>query len=387
MIVRTEENRGLLRVWAPLAVIPVMTALLLSLVSCGKKEEQEVVRDVVRPVKVMTVVSGGEAFQRRFPGRVRASKRVELAFQVGGPLIELPVEEGQEVEEGQLIARIDPRDFESNLRNAQGQLAKARAARQLAQTEYDRVLKIQKADAGAVSQAMVDRRREAVNKAQADISSLRAAADATKDQLSYTYLKAPFSGVISKRYVENFQDVRPKEPIVSLDDISYVEVLVDLPEVVMARVKSTGAANAFAEFAAAPGKQYPLTLKEYATRADPRTQTYQVTLQMPQPEDINVLPGMTATVAGSPQVAEAGGDRFVVPGIAVFSDASGVPHVWVVDTETNTVQKRQVTTGELTGTESIEILDGLQPHETIAVSGVSQLREGMTVRPVEKIDF
>ena len=139
-----------------------MALLALLLASCGKKEEQKVTREVVRPVKMMTVMSSEEAFKRKFPGRVRASKRVDLAFQVGGPLIELPVDEGQEVKKGKLLARIDPKDFQTNLRNAEGQLGKAKAALQLAQTEYERVVRIQEKDPGAVSQARVrsrDRRR------------------------------------------------------------------------------------------------------------------------------------------------------------------------------------------------------------------------------------
>jgi multidrug efflux system membrane fusion protein len=363
-----------------------MALMAVLLASCGKQEEQKVTREVVRPVKIMTVMSSEEAFKRKFPGRVRAAKRVDLAFQVDGTLIKLPVDEGQEVEKGRLLARIDPKDFKTNLRNAEGQLAKAKAALQLAQTEYERVVRIRKKDPGAVSQAMVDRRREAVNKAQADIQSLQASVDGAKDQLSYTYLRAPFSGVISRRYVDNYQEVRAKQPIVSLDDISSLEVLVDVPEIMMASVRTRASTKVVAEFAAAPGKQFPLTIKEYATRADPRTQTYQVTLQMPRPKGINILPGMTATVLGSPPTEERGDDRFAIPAIAVFADEAGVSHVWVVDKETMKVHKRKVTTGDLTGTDSIQILEGLHSGERIAITGVAQLREEMQVRDLSELE-
>jgi RND family efflux transporter MFP subunit len=360
--------------------------LLVFVTSCGKKEEKVPEKKVVRPVKIMTIMSSEEAFKRKFPGKVRAAKRVELAFQVGGPLIELPIEEGQNVKRRQLLARVDPKDFQTDLRNAEGGLGKVKAALQLAQTEYERVVRIRKKDPGAVSQAMVDRRREAVNKAQADIQSLQAAVDAAKDQLSYTYLRAPFSGVISRRYVDNYQEVRAKQPIVSLDDISYLEILVDVPEIVMASVREGGPVKAVAEFAAAPGRQFPLTIKEYATRADPRTQTYQVTLQMPRPKGINILPGMTATVHGSPPVKERSADQFVIPAIAVFADEAGISHVWVVDKDAMKVNKRKVTTGDLTGTDSIQILEGLESGEKIAITGVAQLREGMQVRDLSELE-
>ncbi|MGD9031506.1 MAG: efflux RND transporter periplasmic adaptor subunit [Desulfobacteraceae bacterium] len=360
--------------------------LALFLVSCDKKEEEVTKRKVVRPIKIMKITSSGEASKRRFPGRVRAAQRVDLAFQVGGPLIELNVDEGQEVKKGQLLARVDPRDFKTDVRNAEGQLARAKAALERANSEYNRILRIRKKDPGAASQSMVDRRREAVEKSKAEINALQATLDAAKLQLSYTYLRAPFSGVIATRHVENYQEVRRKQPVVTLDDLSHMEILVDVPEIVMATVRS-GSVDPVAEFAPAPGKQYPLTIKEYSTRADPRTQTYRIVLTMPAPEDIRILPGMTATVTGktlSLQMEEEG--LFVVPALAVFSDESGASHVWVVDKETMKVQKRKVTTGDLTGTDSIQILSGLKPGEKIALTGVTLLREGMQVRDLGELE-
>ena len=180
--------------------------------------------------------------------------------------------------------------------------------------------------------------------------------------------------------------MRAKQSIVSLDDVSRVEILIDVPELTMATIKTAGTGKGFAEFAAVPGKKYPVTLKEYATRADPKTQTYQVVLQMPQPDDLNVLPGMTATVTGSPPAAEREEDRFIIPAIAVFADESGVSHVWVVERETMKVQRRQIKTGDLTGEASIRILDGLKSGETIAITGVAQLREGMQVRDLSELE-
>lgn len=368
------------------ASLPVITAFITILwTACGQKEETPP-REVVRPVKVITVTSSGDAFTRRLPGTVRAAQRVDLAFQVGGPLIKLPVEEGQNVKKGQLLARIDPRDFEVNLRNAEGQLSKAKAALQRAQSEYNRIVRIREKDPGAASVSMVDRRRADLEQAGADVESIQATVDAAKDKLNYTYLRAPFSGVIATRYVDNFQEVRAKQPIVTLDDLSHVEILVDVPEIAMATIRK-GPVNVVAEFSSAPGKRYPVNLKEYSTRADPKTQTYRVVLTMPAPDDMSVLPGMTATVEGTRPNQRKTGDRFVIPATAVFADEAGESHVWVYDKETETVRRRKVDTGDLTGTASIEIVEGLAAGEMIAVSGVSMLREGMKVKPVDKITY
>jgi len=353
--------------------------------SCGKEEKEVTEKRVVRPVKIMTLASGEAISKLRFPGKVRASQRVDLAFQVSGPLVELPVKEGQEVKKGDLLAQIDPKDFETNLRKAKGQLAKGKAAIERAQSEYDRILRIRKKDPGATSQTMLDRRREAVNKAKAEIKSLEATVDGAKDQLSYTYLKAPFSGVIAKRYVDNYEEVRVKQPIVSLQDISHIDILIDVPEILMATIKK-GTVTAFAEFAAAPGKQYELMRKELATEADPKTQTYRAVLTMPAPEGINILPGMTANVVAHAPMGESKGEHFDIPAIAVFADETGTSHVWVVDQDSMMVHKRKVATGNLTGTDSIQVLSGLKSAERIAITGVAQLREGMEVRDLSELE-
>jgi RND family efflux transporter MFP subunit len=147
-------------------------------------------------------------------------------------------------------------------------------------------------------------------------------------------------------------------------------------------MKEGDVSDVFAQFAASPDKKYKLSLKEYSTEADPKTQTYRVVMTMPAPKDINILPGMTATVSGSR--TEAGSTRMVIPAIAVFADEGGGSNVWIIKKETMMVNKQKVTTGDLTGKDAIEIVDGLKPGDVIAVAGVSHLREGMKVRPLDE---
>jgi RND family efflux transporter MFP subunit len=365
----------------------VIAGFVLLLAACGREKQETAAQEVVRPIKMMTVTSSTDAVQLKFPGVVRAAKRADLAFQrVEGRLSQLPVDEGQVVKEGQLIAQLDQKDFKNNLRDAQGQLAKANAALESARSEYDRILRIQVKDPGAASESMVVKRRETVDQSKAELDSAQAAVDMARDELGYTTLRAPFGGVVSKRYVDNYQEVRAKEPIVSLDDFSSVEILVDVPELIVATFTEGNETHAVAEFAAAPGKQYPLTIRERASRADPKTQTYQVVFRMPQPDDINVLPGMTATVTGRTRMQEESEGLFIVPAIAVVADAAGKPNVWIVDKETSKVQRRPVKIRNLTGTDSIEIIDGLKSGETIAISGVSRLREGMQVSDLSRME-
>ena len=375
--------------WRVACLTLAAVAIACVLTACDRTEKKVSPRTVVRPVKLFTVGSSVTPLERSIPGRVRAARRVDLAFQVGGPLVELQADEGQEVSQGQLLARIDPRDYRTSLRTAQGQLAKAQAALSAARSELQRIIRIRSEDPGAASESMQVSRQRDVDTAEAEVRSLEAAVEAARDQLSDTELRAPFDGVVSRRLVEAFQEVQAKEAILSLDDISRVEILVDIPEIDMARVEAEQGGRAHrlkAEFAAAPGRRFALTVKEYATRADPATQTYRVVLEMEQPEQLNVLPGMTATVTWSVRGERPRPDRFIVPTLAVFADESGQAQVWLVEATTMTVQKRQVETGELTGRDSIEVIEGLQSGDTVAVTGVSKLREGMKVRDLATLE-
>jgi RND family efflux transporter MFP subunit len=352
---------------ACVAAILLIALLAFFMASCAKEEEKAAV-EVVRPVKMMTTASGGEAFKRAFPGKVQASQEVDLSFKVSGPLIKLPVKEGQEVKKGQLLARIDPRDFKTNLDQA-----KARSLEAQQQFKRYQDLYIQK----QVSKADFDK-----YKSSRDVA--RAQQEEVQHALEDTFLRAPFAGVIAKKFVDNFQDVQAKQAIVSLQDVSSIEIHINVPEALMAMARDKKGATAMAEFSTAPGKQYKLSIKEFSTRADPQTQTFQVTLLMKQPEDVNILPGMTANVVVTGASTEGLGDQIVIPAIAVFADESGTSHVWVVDPKTSETHRRKVTTGSLTGKESIRITDGLKPGEMIAVAGVTQLREGMKVRAMDK---
>ncbi len=348
--------------------IPALMAVLILLsAGCGKEEVQEK-KEIVRPVKLMTVKDSSEVLTHGFPGTIRAARRAELSFKVSGPLVALPVDEGQQVKKGDLIAQIDKRDFQIAVQEAR---ANYREAEQQFRRYKELYAKKQ------VSKADFDRYRAARDVARAKLED---AQNALRD----TTLKAPFDGVIAKRYVENFQKVQAKEPIASLQDISRIEVLVDVPELVMAALKEHGAGRVVARFDSIPGKEFPLKVKEYSTEADPATQTYQVVFVMDQPAEANILPGMTASVTATGRPDGAGQAWILVPAIAVLDAPGDHPYVYVYDAGAGVVHMREVKIGRLQGSSNIQILDGLKPGEQIVVAGVTKLSDGMKIRPWEK---
>jgi len=196
-----------------------------------------------------------------------------------------------------------------------------------------------------------------------------------------------FSGIVARKYVDNFQELKAKQAVVSIQNISDIDITIDVPEMMMTPIRKTHP-NVFAEFAADSSRRFELKLKEAALQSDPQTQTYRIVLSMPAPSGIRILSGMTATV--SIEFAEANVNSVVesessavIPLIAVLADNAGHSTVWVVDEKTMSVHRREVTTGELTGADNIRISSGLKEGDIIAISGVSKLQENQLVRKFE----
>jgi RND family efflux transporter MFP subunit len=364
---------------------------------------------------------------RSFPGKVEASKKAELAFQVPGVLAELPVREGQKVAKGDLIAQLRQDEFQARLKTLQGQLDQARAGlralragerpeQQLrleaqvraaeaklvnARTEFNRNERLLRS--GAVAREELDRsrtlfrvaqeehrsavqqlekgttaREEDIDAQEAEVRGLEGRVVEAQVQFEDSTLHAPYDGVIAKRFVEPNQSVRANEPVVKFQDVDEIDVAVDVPETVMAAdLRSAEIVQLLAEFSGAPGLQFPVEIKEVAQRADPTTQTFRVRVAMKSPPDVNLLPGMTATVTATYRRARILGDRILVPVAAVSKDATGEQVAWVVGSD-GTVTRRPVKVGDATG-DRIEIVEGLQPGDRIAVAGVTFLRDGMKV--------
>ena len=360
-----------------------MVSFLVFLITLTACKDELPPKVMVRSVRAMQVSDPGEFTKRWFPGQAKATQEVDLAFRVAGPLVTFPVKVGDEVRKGQELAQIDPRDYEVNLRNTQGQLEKTRATLEKAQLDYRRVIRIKEQDAGAVSQALIDRSRQIVESTQAEIRSLKAAVDSDRDQLNYTYLKAPFDGIVSATYVENFENVTAKQPIVRLIDHSQIEMIVNIPETMIHQadyLKASGKALRV-RFDQFPDHEIKAGILEIGKEASHTTRTYPITLIMDQPDDIKILPGM-AGKATSAVAAEGKNTKayIVIPETALFSPQDGnKSYVWVIDETTKKVSKREVKTDKLLDN-GAAIEDGLKPGEWIATAGVHYLNEGQQVR-------
>lgn len=342
--------------------------LAVSLSACSTPTEE--LPPAVRPVKVVTMGEPDSSATRDYPGTIQASQDARQGFEVAGRIVDFLVNEGEEVQEGQVLARLDPRDFENQRRVAQANQDKARA-------DLERSLNIQRLNPGAIAVADIERDRRAVEVTEAQLAIAQKAVEDTE-------LRAAFNGLVARKLVPDFANVQAKEPVLILQDISQLEIEISVPErdivhqsvVGKSNAELTDAVDPVVVVSALPDRQFAARIKEFATTAEPVTRTFAVTLGFDPPDDVSILPGMTArvTLVLDPDLA------WAVPVSAVQAEASGQPYVWKIDAETMTVHRSPVEMGQLTG-DRVRLTGGVKAGEMIAVSGVTQLREGMKVRP------
>ena len=362
--------------------LTLAVSALIFLSAC--EQEPLVEKEVIRQVRAMQVTDITQFRQRQFPGIAKATQEVDLAFRVSGPLTELPINVGDVVSKGDIVARIDPRDFQVQVNNARGQLDRAKAQLKRAEADFNREMNILSEDAGATSQAAVERKEAFRDQARADIKSVQATVTSATDSLKYTYLRAPFDGIVVSTYVENFEDVQAKKPIVRIVDDSSIEMIINIPESLISMVSQV--TNIEVVFDPFPTVKVLAEIKEIGTEASKSTRTYPVTLIMNQPSEVKILPGMAGKATGEPSATEGVqlATGIQVPLTAIFSpDDIEKTYVWIIDKQSKQVTKREVTTGSLKDS-GIIITQGLNAGEWIATAGVHYLREGMDIKILEE---
>ena len=345
-------------------------ALLFS--GCAEQEQEEA-PPVARPVKVITLGTAGAGNILEYPGVIAATQDATLAFEVAGRIVSFPVDEGQQVSRGTLLARLDPKDFEA---------ARDREAanRNAARSEYQRVRELYEGNVVSLRE---------FDKARRDLEVTEARLRVVEKALDDTNLRATFDGLVARKLVQEFENVQAKQNVLILQDISGLEVKVDVPEQQWSRARPSlsdeergEAVKALISLAMFPDRKFEATFKEIATTADPVTRTFQVTLAFDPPDDIRIMPGMTARVTVTSQLRVGSKATYQVPAYAVLGANEGGAYVWKFDADSGAVTRADVEVGEMVGDE-IEITAGLSPGDQVIVSGVQSLSEGMLVRPTE----
>lgn len=315
----------------------------------------------VRLAKIIEVQSGDSAVTRQFFGHVVAKETVDLAFQVGGQIVELPVIEGARIDKGTVVAQLDLEPFELALDQARVQKDQAERT----------VERLQKLQGNTVSQVTVD---DAETSLQLAEIALRNA----ERELDNATLNAPFDALVASRNVANFATISPGTPIARLHDMSDLRIEIEVPEVLFQRAGTDPDIELWAQFPT-NDTRYPVTPREFNAETSQVGQTYQITLGMAPPEDQTILPGSSVTVYAT---LNRGAQDIIIPASAVSTTNDGSPTVMVftpTGADEGTVARRPVTV-EPTIRGDMRVTEGLQPGEEIVASGASQLADGDRVK-------
>lgn len=355
-----------------LATAVLISSMFLLLAACSEQAKQVEAEPVVRPVKLFNIGNNSEQSIRSFPAEVVANQGSYLAFRVNGELLEFPALAGQHVEKGELLAKLDPEDF-------QLQYDERKARFELAESQLDRIQKL--FNRSIASQSELD---QALANKQVAESALKIA----KTNLDNSELRAPFAGTVAKVFVKNFENIQAKQNILRLETRDLMDVVIQVPEKLIARIDKDVDYQPEVVFDGYPNKSYQLTIKEFDTQADPITLTYKVVFSLPVPEDFNLLAGMTGRVdIDLSKITSSQSSYTLLPVEAVFSEPTesenNNSYVWLYDQNTGLVHKQAVEVGQL-HRDGIEVLSGIEQDQIVVAAGVHSLEEGMKVRPWQK---
>ncbi len=413
--------------------ITISFSLFLSACGGDADKKAEVKAPVVRPVKTITVEASNGQVKRTYPAIVLATQQVELSFRVSGKLQELPIKNGLTVKKGDVIAKLDERDFKAKITQLQSQINQASAQMKAlkagarsedvaalnssvnaALAKYTQAKKQYYRTQGLVKKQVIARqelekdqsaldvakanlnssrqelrkgkaggRKEDVSAQVAAIQGLRSQRDSLKDSLADATLRAPFDGMITSRKVENFANIQANASIATIQkDSPEIDLVFSIPApdiVILAPIRDQLVSEVVLD--SFPGEIFAAESREFSREADETTQTYEGRVAIQTPKDKPVFPGMTGKIIVTGSTGKP--DSYSLPLSAIASQPSGKPFVWTVD-DANKVAKRNVTIGEALGA-NVAVSAGIKEGDVIVTAGISALQDGMMVKPITAV--
>lgn len=331
---------------------------LLSLVSCNNREQEA---KAFQTVKIDTVAAADEQTFLQYPGKVKAAQDISLSFRVSGTIQKIYVEDGARVHQGQLLAELDPTDYQVQLDATEAEYKQIKA-------DAERVMALYK-DNGTTPSAN--------DKAVYGLKQITAKYRHHKDQLEYTRLYAPFNGFVQKRLFDAHETIGAGMPVLSMISGGMPEVEINLPAAEYIRREQFDKYHC--TFDVYPGQTYPLKLISITPKAN-ANQLYTVRLQLLA--DVQPLPSPGMNTMVTIYCNKEDSHRLSVPNGAILQK-DGKAQVFVYNPSDNKVDSREVTLLRLTSNgRSLISSEYLKPGELVIASGVHHIRNGETVKPL-----
>ena len=348
----------------------ILVACALANSGCAKQETPP----LVRPVLTTTIGYGTTDEPVSLSGQVQAQLQANLAFRIGGRLIDRRVSVGDTVKPGQLVARIESQDAKNALSSAEADLAAAQATLVRARNNESRYRTL--VASGVVARAQYDDAQQQFAAAQSQVAAATAAAQTARNNVGYTDLHSSVAGVVTAKGAEPGEVVQAGQMVVQVAQKGGKDAVFNVPAALMRESpKNPPVTIALAEDPTITSTGH---VREVSPQADPATGTYVVKVGLDNPPDTMRL---GSTVIGSVALSPERGVR--IPGTALIQ-VDGKPAVWVVDPTTKTVTARPVTVVRYDAASAI-ISSGLQNGDIVVSVGTHALRPGQPVKLLRPI--
>ncbi|MBB1140736.1 efflux RND transporter periplasmic adaptor subunit [Myroides sp. WP-1] len=333
----------------------VLFALLLTGVSCSKKESNLSEPSQAIKVKSEVVKKVVIANPKSYAATVEPEQIATIGFSVPGTVNGVFVQEGQHVQAGQQLARLDDQEFSN--------------AYQIAAASYDQVLDLYNRFTKLYEKGSLPERE------YLDIKTKLAQAKASKNisskQLGDASLKASFHGVITMKSVEKGMVVAPGQPMFTLANLDQVFAKINVPESEITQFKKGQQANLFI---ASLQKEFQGTIDLINPQADPVTRTYMVKVRI-QNANQEILGGMLGDV----WIKEVEKEEIIIPASAIHKGENGVTNVYVLNGGSTGVVKKRVKVSNVRGANDLVIQSGLEVGERVVITSSARLYEGAVV--------
>ena len=332
--------------------------MLFGLMTACKEKNQNNQAQLVNVVEITPSAEGAIA---SYPAKTEAMNETDLSFKVAGTIAQVLVKEGDHVNAGQVIARLDDRDYRTQLRATEAEYNQIKA-------ECERVMEMHKQR--AVSDNNYDKARYGLQQITAKLTHHR-------NQLSDCVICAPFSGYVNDVYKQAKETTAPGLPVVSVYSSKGVDVVINIPERAYAQRKQ--AATYTATFNSIPGKSFQLTVRSVAAMANDN-HLYEMRLSLKENVS-DITPGMTAMV--TVEQKQAVSEDVKIPIGAVWTEGQK-SFVFIYDKKSSTLKKTEVKVERLQNDGNMVVSSGLQGCTQVVASGVHHLTDGQKVSVVEK---
>ena len=349
--------------WAWLVLLAVATVLA----SC--KPDTKVEAPEIRPVRTVTAAKGKAGETVVLTGHVQAEDEPAFAFRIAGRMIERPVNVGDRVEAGQVLAKLDPENELNELRSAESTLAAAQGQLTYARGDFDRQRQL--LANGHTPRARFDQSQNALQSAQSQVDDAAARLRIARDRVSWTTIEADAPGTVTARGAEPGEVVQAGQMIVRLARQGGRDAVFDVPAQLLRSAPNDSEITV--RLTDDPSVTATGRVREIAPQADPVTRTFEVKVGLSDPPEAMRL---GATVAGSVKLESE--PVISIPATAL-TEVNRQPAVWIVDPKNLTVSMRNV---ELLRHDpgTVVIAQGLDTGDIVVTAGIQALHPGQKVR-------